>query len=275
MSFFTRVSNGWKITVHSFEVLKENKQLLIFPVLSAIAMVLVMGSFAVTVFAAAGWDADAINIPDGPIRYLYALGFYFINYFVIVFFNTALVHCTHLYFSGEEPTVQKGLQFSASRIRHIAEWALFAAFVGTLLKIVQENVGWLGKIITGIIGIVWSVATFFVVPVIAYENVSPWQAVKRSGQIMNQKWGESLTANFSLGLIQFFAIITVLFVAFLLTIGVHPALGIAAGIAGVLAIAAIGSAVKTIFISAVYHNINGSHTQHFNQQMIDGLFTEK
>jgi hypothetical protein len=187
----------------------------------------------------------------------------------------ALVHCTRLYFHGEEVTVAKGLQFSLSRIGVIFQWAVFAAIVGTILKAIQENSGIFGKIITGILGLVWGVATFFVVPVIAYENLGPIPAFKRSSQMMKEKWGESLGANFSLGLIQFIGILVVSGVLFLLGSMIHPIAGVALAILGMFIVMAIISATQTIFISAVYHNITNDPTTHFSQQMIDELFQEK
>ncbi len=87
--------------------------------------------------------------------------YYIVNYFIVVFFNMALIHCTSLYFKGEEPSIRKGIGFSVSRIGVIFSWAVLAGSVGALLKIIQKNVGSRGKIITGLIGVVWSVATFF------------------------------------------------------------------------------------------------------------------
>ncbi len=170
MSFFDRLSNGWKISMSSFKVLRANKQLIIFPILSTIALILVIGSFFVAMLAASGWNFDNFGNFEDPnhlVTYLFVLLFYIVNYFIVVFFNMALVHCTHLYFKGEEVTVAKGIQFSISRIGVIFSWAVFAAVVGTILRAIQENSGIIGRIITGVIGIVWSVATFFVVPVIA------------------------------------------------------------------------------------------------------------
>lgn len=275
MSFMTRLSNGWNISLNSFKVLRENKQLIIFPLLSGFSMILVIGSFITAIFAASGWDADAIGEPSRLASYGILFLYYLVNYFVIVFFNTALVHCAHLYFRGEEPTIQKGLQFSMSRIGAIFSWALFAATVGTILRVVQENVGFVGKIITSVTGIVWSVATFFVVPVIAYENVNPLQAVKRSGQLMKEKWGERLGAGFSLTIIQLLAFVLVALPLFLIGFFINPILGIALGLLGGLLIIAVMSAVKTIFIAAVYHNITGDPVDQFNQRLIDDLFVQK
>ena len=274
MSFFDRLSNGWKIAMTSFKVLKENKQLIVFPILSGISLILLSGIFTVGILAAVGWDIDNLNT-EGITQYLIAFGFYLINYFVIVFFNMALIHCTRLYFRGEEVTIEKGLKFSMSRIGVILSWAVFAATVGTILKAIQENAGIVGKIITGLIGIVWNIAVFFVVPVIAYEGLGPIGAFKRSSQIMKQKWGESLAGTFSLGLVSLLGILVVGLPLFFIGAAFHLLAGILLAVLGAFVVMAIVSATETIFISAVYHNINGDVVKHVNQQMVDDLFVQK
>ena len=132
-----------------------------------------------------------------------------------------------------------------------------------------------GRIITGLLGIVWSIATFFVVPIIAYENLGPIAAFKRSVQLMKQKWGESLGATFSFGLIQFLAMIILAIPCFFIGSMIHPFAGIAIWLMGAFILSAIFSAAQTIFVSAVYHNITDEPVKHFNQQMIDDLFQKK
>jgi hypothetical protein len=275
MSFFDRLSNGWTLAMNSFKVLKENKQLIIFPVLSGISLVLIMGSFVLVFLSANGWSFENAEDPGTIGNYLYLFLFYLVNYFIVVFFNMSLIHCTRLYFRGEEVSINAGLRFSLSRIGTIFSWSVFAAIVGTILRIIQEESGIIGKIITGIIGIVWNIATFFVVPVIAYEDLGPIAAFKRSSQLMKQKWGESLGATFSFGLIQFLAMIVLVIPLFFIGNMIHPIGGIALAIMGVFIIATIFSAAQTIFVSAVYHNITDEPVKHFNQQMIDGLFQKK
>jgi len=275
MSFFDRLSNGWTLAMNSFKVLKENKQLIIFPVLSGISLVLIMGSFVLVFLSANGWSFENAEDSGTIGNYLYLFLFYLVNYFIVVFFNMALIHCTRLYFRGEEVSINAGLRFSLSRIGTIFSWSVFAAIVGTILRIIQEESGIIGKIITGIIGIVWNIATFFVIPVIAYEDLGPIGAFKRSSQLMKQKWGESLGATFSFGLIQFLAMIVLVIPLFFIGNLIHPIGGIALAIMGVFIIATIFSAAQTIFVSAVYHNITDEPVKHFNQQMIDGLFQKK
>ncbi len=275
MNFFERLSTGWTITMNSFSILKKNKQLIIFPVLSGISLVLVMGIFILGILAPVGWDVDYINTDNQVVNYAVLFGFYFVNYFIIVFFNMALIHCTKLFFEGEEVSLAIGLKFSAGRIGVIVSWAFFAATVGTILKIIQENTGIVGKIITGLLGIVWGVTTFFVVPVIAYENLGPIAAFKRSTQLMKEKWGESLGSTFSLGLIKL--VVFLLAAVPLVLIAMYVNILLCAGLAIMTAfvIFAVFSAAETIFISSVYHNITGNIDDHFNQQVIDGLFVVK
>jgi len=275
MNFFTRLSNGWQLAENSFAVLKANRQLIVFPILSAIAMLLVIGSFVVAMFASAGWDPEALRDQSTVANYAILFFYYLVNYFIVVFFNTALVHCTHLYFTGEEPTIAKGLRFSLSRIGAILSWAIFAATVGTILRAIQDKVGALGKIVTGLIGIVWSVATFFVVPVIAYENLGPISAFKRSAGLMKEKWGESVGATFSFGIIQFLSILLLAIPSFVLGWLVHPIAGMVLFALGLFSIIVIFSAAKVIFVIAVYHDINDDPVKVFNQHFADNLFEGK
>jgi hypothetical protein len=274
MSLITRFSNGWTIAKNSFKVLRENRQLIVFPILSGISMILILASFFTVALGFAGWNADNIQDPGTIAGYVILFAFYIINYFIIVFFNMALIHCTSLYFKGEEVTIRKGIDFSMSRIGSIFAWAVFAGTIGAILKIIQENVGALGKIITGIIGVVWSIATFFVVPVIAYENLGPVGAFKKSANLMKEKWGESIGAGFSFFLIELVAILAIGSVSFLLA-SINVMVGIAVAVIGLLLLLTVISAVKTIFISTIYHNIQGDPVELYNQQFIDNLFEKK
>ncbi|HEY9341882.1 MAG TPA: DUF6159 family protein [Hanamia sp.] len=274
MAFMTKFSNGWTIALNSFKVLKENRQLIIFPILSGVSIIVILASFIAAVFGFSGWNID--NLPDDPtvVSYLLLFAFYIVNYFVIVFFNMALIHCTSLYFKGQEVTVRQGIDFSISRIGSIFAWAVFAGIVGGVLRIIQENAGSLGKIITGLVGVVWSIATFFVVPVIAYENIGPIAAFKRSANLMKEKWGERIGAGFSFFLINLVGVVAIAIVALIIG-AVNVIAGVFIAVLGILLLLTIMSAVKTIFISAIYHNVNGDPVELYNQQFIDNLFEYK
>lgn len=268
---FSRMSKGWNIAMNALRVLNANKQLMIFPILSGITLLAVVGSFFAGVFFTSGFDSIATDNKMYPILFL----FYLVAYFIIVFFNMALIHCTTLYFKGEELSVSKGLSFSISRVGLIFMWAVFSATIGTLLKAIQDNLGTIGKIIVGLLGFVWSAATFFVIPVIAYEKLTPIEATKRSIELMKDKWGEAVVANFSfsgLVLLSFMAIgISAIAVSELINEG----LGIGIFVCGMGLIAIMTSAIRSIIVSAAYHDVDGDMDIHFNKASLEDLFAQK
>jgi hypothetical protein len=275
MNIFTRISNGWKLAINSFKVLKANKQLIVFPILSGFSLFLVIASFFTAALAESGWHVNTICEYDKVIQYSFLLLFYFASYFVVVFFNVALMHCTRMYFNGEEVNLREGLNYSISRVWAIFSWSLFAATIGTLLNILQKNLGKIGRMIFSIVGIIWGIATFFVVPVIAYEKNGALHAFKRSAQLMKEKWGENVGASFSFELIQFIGIVTILVIAGVIYFMLDPVVGISVAALGIAIVLAIMSAAKSIFISALYHNITGNPVKHYYYAMVDDLFVQQ
>lgn len=238
-------------------------------------IVLTASFFVVTVFASSA--ASQFIDGEGSRAYYYLLlfAFYLINYFIVVFFNVGLMHCVRSHFKGEEVDLRDGLRFSFSRIGAIFGWSVLAATVGTILKVVQQETGIIGKIITGIIGVVWNVVTFFVVPVLAYENVGPVDAFKRSAKIMKEKWGESAGGNFSLGLVQLVALAVTALPLYFLGALISPLVGIGLAIFAALFVIAVISAAQGIFISSVYHKVQGDDVATLNDETFDDLFLTK
>jgi Family of unknown function (DUF6159) len=274
MAFFTRLSTGWDLAKASLKVLRAHKELIVFPLLSGLSILLVLASFGIALLRSHGWDFDQLTDISRGAQYFVAFVFYIINYFVVVFFNMALMHCAKLYFDGQEVSVAKGLQFSVSRLGAIFSWAIFAATVGVILKVIQDNLGTLGKILTGLLGMAWGITTFFVVPIIAYENLGPLDAVKRSAVIMKDNWGDSLVAQFSIGLVGLVAFALFGVAGAIVAAAISEAIGIAIFVAGLILVLLVSSALNSIFISAMYNHVNGNSNDHFDKTMLDNLFVE-
>ncbi len=62
--------------------------------------------------------------------------------------------------------------------------------------------GLIGRIIMRIIGIAWTLACYFVVPVLAFEGLTPIEAVKRSSKLFRDTWGEKVIGGFSLSMVS-------------------------------------------------------------------------
>ncbi|MBX3440386.1 MAG: hypothetical protein KF861_23050, partial [Planctomycetaceae bacterium] len=257
---FERIANGWELAKSSWHVLRLDKELLVFPLLSGIACLLVLASFAVPL-----WNSPYVNAvvddgeaPQDVVAYLILFAFYFVNYFVIVFFNTALVACAMIRFRGGDPTVADGLQAATSRLPQILAWALLSATVGVVLKAIESRSEKAGQIAAALLGGAWSIATYFVVPILVVEKADPFTAVKRSFAVLKKAWGESLAANFGIGLITFLCMLAAM-VPFALGIMAFAndqktlgAVGLAVGLLGIIVVSLISSALNSIVIGALY-----------------------
>lgn len=284
MSFFDRISHGWTIGWTSLKTIKDNGALMLFPLMSGAAIIMVLISFASSFFLLSGidglesfgqWIDSQTGDTNEVVAYIGLFLFYFINFFIIVFFNVGLVHCARQVFEGKTPNVSDGIRFSISRFGVILSWAALAATVGVILKTLEDKFGFVGKIIIGIIGMVWSIATFFVVPVLAYEEVGPIEAVKRSGNIMKEQWGEAIGANFSFAAFYILGYLA----AILITVGlfsIHWALAIVAGVLAILLVHTAVSAAKTVFLAAAYQQLHQEPAGYFdNGDVLDDLFVPK
>jgi len=202
--------------------------------------------------------------------------YYLVGYFVIVFFNVGLVHCTRIHLQGGKPSFGDGVRFAMKRIPIILGWAVLSATVGIILKAIEENSGTVGSIISSIVGVVWSIVTFFVVPILAYEEVGPITALKRSGQIMKEKWGESIGASFSFGILTLVGILIIALPVGILFSFIHPIVGISLGVLMIFLIQSIVSSAEMVFIASVYHQVvEEAPVDDFGSELIDDLFVKK
>lgn len=276
MNFFTRLSNGWQLANLSFATINKNRSLLLFPVFSSIALILVLATFFGGAFFLVGDEIETLMNNEkygGLLGYGLIFLYYLVNFFVIVFFNAALIHCAIKVLNDEETSVGDGLSFAFSRIDKIFAWSLLSATVGTLLQALQ-NTGKIGEIVASLIGIAWSILTFFVVPILVYENLGVIESVKQSGRLMKQKWGESLAANVSFGLFHFLGIIAAALVFYLLT-SVNIILAIIVAVIMILLVSTVITAARTVFVAAVYNHVTGRPSGNFDGEMLDSVFINK
>ena len=278
---FRRLSNGWCLAQQSLRVLQLDKELLLFPAMSGLACLLVLASFALPL-----WQTGEVQVvlnerqaPQSPLVYVVLFAFYFVNYFVIVFLNVGLIACAMIRFRGGDPTVGDGLRAAMARLPQIAGWALVSATVGMLLRVIESRSEKVGQIVAGLMGMAWGAATYFVVPVLVVEKVGPVDAVKRSFAILRKTWGETLTANFSIGLFVFLAYL-VAFVPLLLGGLIAGPVGlIVGGVATVVLCIGIGlasTALNTIVLAATYlYAAEGVVPQQFDRELLKNAFTRK
>jgi hypothetical protein len=243
-----RIRRGFRLLGASWDVLRSDKELLLLPILSFLAIAVATAGIGALAWAGGlGSERDSLTALD----YVYLCVFYFVAYFIGIFFNAAVVGAATIRLQGGDPTVGDGLRLASSRLGKIAGWAAISATVGLILRSLEERFGFLGDLIIGLIGVVWGAITFFVVPVLIYEPVGPVEGIKRSASIFRQRWGEQMTGNVAIGLAVFLIGLPVLVVAGLVAAVAMP-VGIVIGVLAIGALIAVGTAVSGVFQAALY-----------------------
>jgi hypothetical protein len=263
----------------SLDVLKKNKRLVVFPLLSSLAMILVMVSFALPFFNDSTMQSlkQADQLP--PAYYAVVFAFYFVSYLVFIFFNAALVACVFADMRGEEATIGYGLSYALKRLPQILGWAALTGTVGFVLRLIEERVGLIGRIVVGLLGMAWTVTSFLVVPILVEEDKGPFEAYKQSVSMFKRTWGEQLIGNTSFGLV--FIVLGIL-PAMLLLFGAAavapPTLVVLGPLLAIymLVLMLVQSTLQTIFQVAIYkYAADGAAPAGFDGDLIAEAFRVK
>ena len=281
---FQRFSNSWSLVKASAAVLGADKELMVFPAISAVLSVVVLITFAVPSVLAGLFDSTVLADSGLPLAgYVVGFLFYVVQYFVIIFCNTALVGAALIRLRGGDPTVGDGFRLATSRVGHILGYAVIAATVGVILRAISERSGVIGKLVVSLVGLAWNLATFLVVPVLAAEDVGPMDAVKRSSAYLRKTWGEQIVGTAGMGavfgLISFGTVIlfTALFIAAAATQSAAAMIAVAVGFGlTMLALVLVSSTLGGIYAAAVYrYAAEGDAGTFFSAHLVRGAFERK
>lgn len=279
---FRKFTNSWELVKASWGVLQADKELLIFPIISGIVSMFVVATFAVPALLA-GFADSAVAGDVGVFSYLVGFLFYIVLYFVTFYFNTALVGAAMIRLEGGDPTVRDGLRIAWEHAGSILGYAAISATVGMILRAISERSGALGRIVISLVGFVWNIATFLVVPVLVMEKVGPVDAVKRSANLLKDTWGEQIVGNFSIstifGLIGFLVVIGGVGGIVLAVMAGVTSLIILFAVLLVLMLIGLGlvsSALSGIYTAAVYrYATTGETSSYFDPMLIKASFKQK
>ena len=267
---------SYAIFVESLRVLAKDKEILIFPVLSGIITII---AFVTIVFA--GHSSGLLRefqAGNRVLGYVVLFVWYFVSWFIVLFFNVAVIACASIRLRGGDPTIADGFRASMQHLGRIAVWALISATVGVILRVIAERAKLIGRIISGLLGAAWSIATYFIVPVMIFEGRSIRDSVKQSTQLIAKTWGESLIAAGGIG-------------AFIMLLGVG---GLALPIAAIfisptaalialgvmlmywIALSVVSAALSGIFRTALYlYATEGRTPAGFTPEYVQNAFAAK
>ena len=267
---------SYAIFVESLRVLAKDKEILIFPVLSGIITII---AFVTIVFA--GHSSGLLRefqAGNRVLGYVVLFVWYFVSWFIVLFFNVAVIACASIRLRGGDPTIADGFRASMQHLGRIAVWALISATVGVILRVIAERAKLIGRIISGLLGAAWSIATYFIVPVMIFEGRSIGDSVKQSTQLVAKTWGESLIAAGGIG--AFIMLLAVGGLALpIAAIFISPTAALVAlGVMVVywIALSIVSAALSGIFRTALYlYATEGRTPAGFTPEYVQNAFAAK
>jgi hypothetical protein len=213
-----RFQRSWLLFKSSVSVVLNNKKLLIFPILSFVFTAIVLFFVVVPLgFQKTGyglgqlehWKAvgqslvvarDTATAHTGrsdvalkPLAVAFGALIYLVSMFLATFFNVAFFHQILNALRGSPVSVEAGLKFALSKIKPILLWSLFAGVIGLIIKTLEQRLDLIGRIVMRLIGVAWSVASVFAIPVMIVEpEINPITVLRKSAATLKKTWGESL-----------------------------------------------------------------------------------
>ncbi|MFO0625031.1 MAG: DUF6159 family protein [Polyangiales bacterium] len=284
MNFWDRT---WALTRMTFDVIKKDNEMLLFPLLAAVCSVLFsLAMLFPTVITHLLNDGG--SFVWGPLQLAATFATYFGLAFITTFFNTCVVYTTRVRLSGGDATFGQSVSFAFSRLGRIIAWSLLAASVGLLLSMLENaarNAKGVGSILLSILrsllATAWNVVTLFVVPAMVYQDLGPIDAIKSSMETLRNTWGESLARHYGMGLASFVCSLPGVLVLALAVVGMGGGLPVGAGVAlmalaglYLLGVALVFNVANAVFNTALYHYATARQVPAgFSPEVLQGAFS--
>ncbi|MGI0071320.1 MAG: DUF6159 family protein [Thermoplasmata archaeon] len=255
-------SDSWKLTKTSLRLIAEDRALLVFPLVAGLSILGVLALLLVGEF----WRVvPTLSSPPGPSSAIEALALrlflfaYFVMVFLSVYCTAALIGTATLKRNGQQPSAADGWRVARARLGRLLLWSLITATVGLVIQAISSRVRGVGGLLIGAVGgATWALLTYFLIPILLYEDQRPWPALKRSGQLFVTTFGRSRVSNFVLGLLIGVGIVAAVILGIaglFLLFGSSFVLGLAlvgVAIAVAVIVALIGSAAEGVLRAALY-----------------------
>lgn len=246
-----KIARGWRLTQVAWRMIREDRAMSILAfagissVFAATFLVLLFGGYF------AGSHHSGARLGVVALIALYpatALG---------VFFNVALACAASAAFDGERMSAGEAIGIAWTKRRQVLGWSLLSAVVGVVISEIANRLPGGSRLVGWFVGAAWGLATIFVVPILAIEGTGPVEAVKRSGRLVKQRWGEELSGNIAIGA---WSVVAALPLGVALGVGAallkrHPAAGVATigtSVLGLVAVSTAVAATRQVFAVALY-----------------------
>jgi hypothetical protein len=248
-----RIARGFRLARVSLEVLAGDRRLLWLPMASALcALIALLATATLARRLHGGPDALRVIAPVWAAAYAVS--------FITIFFNVALAHVVVRRWAGEPVRLRDGVAAARGRIVAIAGWAVLTTTVGIVVRLVERLTFGVGRLV---VGAAWSVASFFVVPVLVVERRGPVRALRRSAQVVRERWAEGIAGATPIALATLMVVLPLLgllcigAVLYLTGLTAPGLLAMAGAAIAIVAVCIVSGGVTQVFTLAVYQHATG------------------
>jgi hypothetical protein len=221
-----RFKASWLLFKESWRYLRADSEMLWIPLITAALNLLLFGILVgIFYFVALGgeYTPTAEGESASPLEIAFYFGAYVIGAFTLALSQAAIVHTVYTRVHGGDATLGQALKAAFSHWLSLLGWSLITSTVGVVLRMIAERSALLGRILVAVVGVAWSVLTYFVVPAMVIDKKSSFASIKKSGEVFRSTWGETIISNVTLGLVFLVAHI----IAVLALIGLSIIAGVA------------------------------------------------
>ena len=264
--FFGNISNTIHLMKSCVNVLKKDKELVFFPIMAAIFVIVLLGII---------YSTGGITFSDNPEEQGSIIPLAILIFganFIIVFFNSALISAALERLRGGDPNISSGLSHAFKHVHHIFLWSIIVTIMALIFAAIRSsgrNRGMMGQIMTELFASFlqagWAMMTFFVVPIIVSENLGPISAIKRSSGLFKQTWGNQVAANFGFGIFKILALLASGAIGWIFGLA-SPTFGMIVGVLCASISVSIIYTLEGIYKAALYEFAMGEKPLEFEQQ---------
>ncbi len=215
-----RIKASWLLVKESFRFLRADAELVFVPVISGIILVILFAFLLIAVLA-----TGLVNVISGETLWstqaiVLLFGGYLVTTFAVTLTQAMVTHTVYIRAQSGNASLGESFKAALSHTPSLFFWSVIQSTVGVILRLIAERSERLGRIVSAMLGVGWTLITFFVVPAIMIDKKKAYHAITHSAQVFKSTWGEALVTSVSIGLIFLLAHVTMLiFLALAIVLG--------------------------------------------------------
>jgi hypothetical protein len=189
--------NKLELAEVSKDIFGKNKGMILFPILGSLLSIIV---FVFLIMISKG---------SGAVVFALIIWYLLFNVF-IVFFDAAIISCTKIAIGGNNPKFSDGIREAFKRTYMVINWAIFNSTFGLFMNFLSEIK--LAKSFSYSGDITWSFVSYFILPIMVFENKDVKNATDESQKLIKKNWGRNISGEYKISFISMIPLLIVLLV---------------------------------------------------------------